>query len=184
MSRMQAFAVAVAMFLSLACDGAARAADDTGLAGEPPEAPRLAVDAFLKDLAAGKYDEAYARTTPEYQKAHPKEKWVQGFTKLAATADLSKLKLDKMFATQPTSTREARAGGVTGLVESKQKSRKLGIGFGLVRQNDKWLIRDIDLLPNANAVHNFIVRFQEVEPSAKEIPPGPEDQPRPVPRER
>jgi hypothetical protein len=183
MSRVQTFAVAAAVLLALACYGAARAADDPVLAGEPPEAPRLAVDAFLKDLAAGKYDEAYARTTPEYQKAHPKEKWKQGFTKLAGTADLSKLMLDQMFATQPTSTREARAGGVTGLVETQQKNRKLGFGFGLVRQKDKWLIRDIDVLPNANAVHNFIVRFQEVEPGAKEVPPGPEDQPRPVPRE-
>jgi hypothetical protein len=175
------FATAIVL-LSLAFAGAAAAAEDTGLAGEPPDAPRLAVDAFLKDLAAGKYDEAYARTTPEYQKTHPKDKWKQGFTKMGGTADLSKLKLVEMHATEPTATREARAAGITDLLDTEKKNRKLGFGFGLVRQKDKWLIRDIDVLPNANAQYNFITRFREVEPNAKEVPAGPEDQPRPVPR--
>jgi hypothetical protein len=101
---------------------------------------------------------------------------------MAATADLSGLRLVEMHATEPTATRAARAAAITGLLDTNKKNRKLGFGLGLVRENDKWLISDLHLLPNANGLYNFITRFRELEPNAKEVPVGSDDQPRPVPR--
>jgi hypothetical protein len=173
MSRVLAVLAASAMLLCFVF--ATAAADDPGLAGESKQPARDAVVAFLKDVAAGKFDEAYARTTAAYQKAHPKDKWKQGFTKIAGKVDLGKLKLDQMFASEPRSDREARAAGVTNLLDTDVKNRKVGFGFGLVREKDQWLIRDIDALPHLNAVTNFITRFREVEPTAVEVPAFPNE---------
>ena len=141
---------------------------------KPKEGPREAITAFVKGLAAGKYDEAYARTTPAYQEGHPKEKWKQGFTRLAGSVDLSKLKVEQVLANeQPPKGRNARAAAVTGFVAAKD-GRKLAMGYGLIRQDDRWLVRDIDMLPDEAKLKEFLDGFKEHEPEAKPIPAPPD----------
>jgi hypothetical protein len=134
------------------------------------EGPREVITAFVKELGAGEYDKAYARTTPKYQEAHPKEKWKQGFSRMAGKVDLSKLKVDRVLANEkPAKGRDARAAAVTGFVDAGE-GRKLAMGFGLIRENDRWLLRDIDMLPTEDALKEFLDGFKEHEPEAKAIP--------------
>jgi peroxiredoxin len=103
--------------------------------------------AFWKAIAAGKDDEAAALATPAYVQGHP-----QAFAKLRELTDPSAVRIEAI------ATKADRAIALTSEMSFKGGTKAI-IGMGLIRQGNKWLVRDLDVLPPGEARSRFVPDF-------------------------
>ena len=121
---------------------------------------------FLASLRQGKPAEAYAHTTQEYRRGHE-----GGLERLAERMDLAKAKPVQVYvATEAACVVVSPVSPVLG--------RDTKLGLGMIRVGEDYLIRDIDLLPDDEAVKRFVAGFRSAYPAATgSYRPGPEPEP-------
>jgi hypothetical protein len=124
-------------------------------AKDPVGAARL----FLQAIATAQYDGAVALCVPGKFTA-------QGFRGMALTFQMDKASLGQAWAGGKV------AAVVTGFVPTKQGTVAGAVwGLKLVpAEGGHWSIRDVDFLPNQQAVDKYLAAFREGEPDARSIP--------------
>jgi beta-lactamase regulating signal transducer with metallopeptidase domain len=150
---------------SVAMPAAVGAATRPALVVAGPDAVGTA-RAFFAALAAGEDAAAYAAGTDEYRKARSLEGFLKGFGRLRAAMDLSRLTVAGASATAD------RAMAVTTLLPFRDNSQSLAIGLGLVRNGDRWLVRDVDMIRDQASADAFRAGFRAANPDAKDVPAG------------
>ena len=121
---------------------------------------------FLGALRQGMPAEPYSHTTPEYREAHQ-----GGLERLAELMDLSKAKPVQVYVAMEA------ACVVVSPVRATGRDTDMSLGLGMIRVGKKYLVRDIDMLPNEQAVRQFVDGFHQAYPSGTggpvEAPPAP-----------
>jgi len=114
---------------------------------------------FLDAVAAGEYDRAVALCVPDKFTA-------QGFAQMNLAFQMDKAAIAQVWAGSQ------QAAVVTDLVPTKQGAVAAALwGLKLVRAEEGcWRIRDVDVLPDLQAVEQYLALFCEAEPDAKSIP--------------
>lgn len=111
---------------------------------------------FVADLQQGRIDDAYKRTSEAYREHH---KRLRDF---AAAMDLSKAKVTQTLGS------ESAACVVVSPITAEKDGRTLSLGMGMIRFGNSYLIRDLDLLPDDEAVEEFVAGFKEANPKSAE----------------
>lgn len=111
---------------------------------------------FLGALRQNMPAEAYRHTTPEYREAHK-----GGLERLAEHVDLSKTKPTQVYVAMEA------ACVVASPVTPKGRDMAISLGLGMVRVGEKYLVRDIDMLPNDQALKQFVEGFRKAYPAGE-----------------
>ncbi len=109
---------------------------------------------FVKAIDDGEYDHAIGLSTPNEFKR-------EGLVEVNGAFDLAKTEIAEAFAGYENAAVLANPiPGPSGTVQ---------FGYSLTRNGDHWLIRDVDMLPNNDAVEKWLAGFKGVEPNAKRV---------------
>ena len=118
---------------------------------------------FLRAVAEGNNDKALALSEPGHIRA-------DGLDQLRAHADLSKAQIVEVWVA------EEDACAVTSFLPMGEGDLKYAIGIGLRRQGNRWLVRDVDALPDtekmAAYIRGFRERFPDALPAVPQAPSG------------
>jgi hypothetical protein len=119
----------------------------------------LTVREFLKSMNGGDYDHAIGLGTPnEFNQ--------EGLVKINEIVEFNKAEVTDAYvgyenaAVLTNSIPFTTGPATTGTVQ---------FGFSLVKSGDRWLIRDVDMLPNNEVVQKWLAGFKGVEPTAKSV---------------
>jgi len=115
---------------------------------DPAEARQVG-EQLLSALRENQVERAFALATAEYRADHP-----NSFAELANRMDLSAAKVDQALASG-----QSACVVLSGLA-NKADGKLMSMGLGLERQGNRFLIRDVDALPNAKAVGEFTEGFK------------------------
>jgi len=114
---------------------------------------------FLQAVAAGDYDRALGLSERDKIRA-------SGLGALRTRADLLKAQIAVVWATEENAcavtsffTTEAREG----------RRSQAALGIGLERQGDRWLVADIDALPDTEKAAAFLRDFRKHFPDARQL---------------
>jgi hypothetical protein len=113
---------------------------------------------FLDAVAAGEYDRAVALCVPDKFAA-------QGFAQMNLAFQMDKAAIAQVWAGSK------QAAVVTDLIPTKQGAVAGALwGLKLVSAEEgRWRIREMDFLPDPQAVDKYLAMFREAEPDAKSI---------------
>lgn len=109
---------------------------------------------FLKAIDGGDYDRAIELGTPNEFKR-------EGLSKVNEAFHLDKAEII-----------EAYVGNENAAVLTNSipwPSGTFQFGYSLVKKDERWLIRDVDMLPNNEAVQKWLTGFKGVEPNAERV---------------
>ena len=144
-----------AEFRGVAMAAGAKANARVVIGGPPADRPanhREAAAAFLRAVADDRIEDAYSLTTDAYRKGKP-----EGLPRLRQVLELKDFKLGE----DATSADGRRAAIVTPPLPLRGRDRTGALGIGLVREGDRWLVRDLDALPDDDASAAFLAKFRE-----------------------
>jgi len=109
---------------------------------------------FLKAIDGGDYDRAIGLGTPNEFKR-------EGLVKVNEAFDFDKTEIAKAFVGYENAA--VLMNSITTPTGTGQ------FGYSLVKSDNRWLIRDVDMLPNNEAVQKWLAGFERVEPTAKRV---------------
>jgi tRNA A-37 threonylcarbamoyl transferase component Bud32 len=113
-------------------------------------------DLFLGSLRQNMPAQAYRHTTAEYREAHK-----GGLEQLPEHMDLSKAKPTQVYVAMEA------ACVVVSPVMPKGRDTSGALGLGMIRVGENYVIRDIDMLPNGQALKQFVDGFHKAYPAAQ-----------------
>ncbi len=113
-------------------------------------------DLFLGALRQDMPAEAYRHATVEYREAHK-----GGLEQLTERMDLSNAKPTQVYVAMEA------ACVVVSPVTPKGRDTTVSLGLGMIRVGENYLIRDIDMLPNEQAVKQFVDGFHKAYPASE-----------------
>ena len=116
---------------------------------------RLVSDAFYQAILEGNDAKAQGMSR--------EGEFPHGFARLRARLDIRKGGIHKVWAGKKD------ACAVTTFMPIKGAQGKAAFGLGLCKVGDRWIVRDLDYLPNQQALETFVAGFRQVAPSAFEI---------------
>ncbi|MCY2931487.1 MAG: thioredoxin-like domain-containing protein, partial [Planctomycetota bacterium] len=148
-------AVHAALPKALAAQAALPASQPAG-----KEDPGEVAEAFLRALDAGQYETAKALTLPRTVKT-------DGFPKLREVFDLSAVRVKKVLVS------DTEACIVTSAFSFRKEGRAMTMGLKLMRNGDRWLVRDVDALPTGKSIADFVEGFRKANPNAVTQPARP-----------
>ena len=111
---------------------------------------------FLKATVGGDYDRAIGLGTPNEFKR-------EGLVKCSEVFELEKAEVIDAYVGNKN------AAVLTNSITVQTRTQTVQFGFSLIKNGDGWLIRDLDQLPNNEAVQQWLAGFQSVEPNAKRV---------------
>jgi hypothetical protein len=112
--------------------------------------------AFLQAVAAGEDETAAGLCAPGTVKTSE-------FAKLREYYDLSQARIVQ------ANDRQGNAYAVTNFFPSKEGKKATAMGIGMRKQGDRWLIRDIDALPDEPSLAAYIESFNKAFPPAEPV---------------
>jgi hypothetical protein len=115
-------------------------------------AARDAAAAFLRAVADNRIEDASALMTDPYRKDKP-----QGLRRLEQTIDLK----DVTILENSLSTDGTHAAIVTSQFKLRGRDQMGALGLGLVREKDRWLVRDLDALSTLESREQFMAEFRQ-----------------------
>jgi len=123
-----------------------------------PVAPTTVTRDFFSALSSRDFDRAGKLVVPE---RYPTEK----LQKLQESLRVEDAKLQEAYAGRE------QVAVITDAISPRVEGRgRIGRwGISLRRQGDVWLIRDMDFLPDAQAVEKYLAGFRKVEPDAQRL---------------
>jgi hypothetical protein len=111
---------------------------------------------FLKAIEGGDYDRAIGLGTPgEFKR--------EGLTKFNELCQLDQAKVIKAYVGNE------QAAVLTNTVPAEAPARSGQFGYSLLRNGNRWLIRDSDFLPTNESVEKWLTGFKGVEPNAQRV---------------
>ena len=120
----------------------------------------MVVREFLKATASGDFDRAVGLSTRgEFKR--------EGLAEVAKSFDLSKADIAEALVGA------ANAAVLTQRLAARGEAKPGQFGFHLVSEHDRWLIRDVDFLPDDQAAEKWLADFRELEPGARPAEAGP-----------
>jgi hypothetical protein len=111
---------------------------------------------FLKAIDGGDYDHAIELGTPNEFKR-------EGLIKFNEIFELDQAKVLEAYVGNK------QAAVLTSTIPAQAPARTGQFGYSLLRNEDGWLIRDSDFLPNNEAVEKWLSGFRSVEPDAERV---------------
>ncbi|MEX2388695.1 MAG: hypothetical protein WD534_12525, partial [Phycisphaeraceae bacterium] len=134
----------------IALEAEADALPSPGVPAYEQEA-RRAAERFVSAVAAGSGNIGRAPIAPDAS---------DGLTfgaleRLGQTADLSEAGLAQVQAAEQT------AIAITEPFALRERDQQVQLGLSLIKQHDRWLVRDLDMLPSPQAVERFVQDFRE-----------------------
>ena len=109
---------------------------------------------FLMAIDGGDYDRAIELGTPNEFKR-------EGLVKVNEAFDFDKTEITEAFVGYEN------AAVLTNSIPGPSSTGQFG--YSLLKNENRWLIRDVDWLPNNEAVEKWLAGFKGVEPSAKRV---------------
>ena len=109
---------------------------------------------FLKAIDGGDYDRAIGLGTPNEFKR-------EGLVKVNEAFDFDKTEITEAYVGSKNAA--VLINSITGPSGTGQ------FGYSLLKNGNRWLIRDVDWLPNNEAVQKWLAGFEGVEPNAKRV---------------
>lgn len=109
---------------------------------------------FLKAIDVGDYDRAIELGTPNEFKR-------EGLVKVNEAFDFDKTEITEAFVGYEN------AAVLTNSIPGPSGTGQFG--YSLLKNGNRWLIRDVDWLPNNEAVEKWFAGFKGVEPNAKRV---------------
>ena len=116
---------------------------------------RAVSEAFYEAVAKG--DDAKA------QELSREGEFRQGFDQLRQHMDLAKGRINRVWADSEN------ACAVTTFMPTKDAEGTFAFGLGLCKVNGRWIVRDLDALPNQQALDGFVAGFRKLAPTAVEV---------------
>jgi len=111
---------------------------------------------FLTAIDGGDYDRAIGLGIANEFKR-------EGLVKVNEAFELEKAEVIKAYVGNKN------AAVLTNAIPTQTPVQTVQFGYSLVENSDRWLIRDVDLLPNNKAVQQWLAGFKSVEPTAKRL---------------
>ncbi|MCF7731805.1 MAG: ankyrin repeat domain-containing protein [Akkermansiaceae bacterium] len=127
----------------------------------------LVVREFFKAVEGGDYDRVVGLATSGKVKR-------EGLVELGKAFDWGKADIDEALVSG------GNAAVLTQRLPASEAAKPGQFGFHLVNDRDRWLIRDGDFLPDAEAAKKWLADFRRLEPDArpaKEDPPAADERP-------
>ncbi|MFC1766643.1 hypothetical protein ACFL6U_31770 [Planctomycetota bacterium] len=112
------------------------------------------VRAFLKAIDGGDYDQAIAMGTPDEFKR-------EGLIQVNEAFDFANIDITEALVG------DEQAAVLIGSIPGPSGTGQFG--YSLVKNDNSWLIRDVDWLPRTEAVEKWLTGFKSVEPNAKRV---------------
>ncbi len=109
---------------------------------------------FLKAIDSGDYDRAIGLGTPNEFKR-------EGLVKINETFEFDKAEITEAYVGNEN------AAVLTNSIPASRGA--VQFGFSLIKSDNHWLIRDVDMLPSDEAVKKWFAGFEGVEPTAKRV---------------
>jgi len=109
---------------------------------------------FLKAIDGGDYDRAIGLGTPNEFKR-------EGLVKVNEAFDFDKIEITEAFVGYEN------AAVLTNPILGPSGTGQFG--YSLLKNGNRWLIRDVDWLPNNEAVGKWLAGFNGIEPNAKRV---------------
>ena len=109
---------------------------------------------FLNAIDSGDYDRAIGLGTPNEFKQ-------EGLVKINETFKFDKVEITEAYVGSEN------AAVLTNSIPSSRGA--VQFGFSLIKSDNHWLIRDVDMLPSDEAVKKWLDGFEGVEPNAKRV---------------
>ena len=120
----------------------------------------LVVREFLKAIESGDYDRAIGLGTSGKVKR-------EGLVEVGKSFDWGKADIAEALVGG------ANAAVLTQRLAASEAAKPGQFGFHLVSDRDRWLIRDVDFLPDDQAVEKWLADFRRLEPDARPAEAGP-----------
>ena len=109
---------------------------------------------FLKAIEGGDYDRAIELGTPNEFKR-------EGLVKTNEAFDFNNAEITEAYVGNEN------AAVLTNSIPAPTAT--IQFGHSLVKSGERWLIRDVDMLPNNDSVQKWLAGFKGVEPNAKRV---------------
>jgi len=114
------------------------------------------VQEFLMAIDAGDYDRAIELCTPNVLRR-------DGLIKINEIFNFNNVEIAEAYVGNKNSA------VLTNSIHGATAEATVQFGFSLVKSGNRWLIRDVDMLPNDKEVQDWFVGFKDVEPTAKRV---------------
>ena len=109
---------------------------------------------FLKAIDSGDYERAIELGTPNEFKQ-------EGLVKINEAFELDKAEITEAYVGYEN------AAVLTNSIPASHRTSQFG--YSLIKSDNRWLIRDVDMLPSDEAVQKWLAGFESVEPNAKRV---------------